>query len=122
MLLIFCYLDDLFILRFVYYNFNQQQQQSQQVSLKLKRLGKKMVFFVIKSEYIYFPPEVIFFSAGNELSISMKVFLFLIYLTSFFSQKKYGVQQVPGVPRFADWQFSNTHDQVTVGFTLASDW
>ena len=41
MLLIFCYLDDLFILRFVYYNFKQQQQQSQQVSLKLKRLGVK---------------------------------------------------------------------------------
>ena len=52
MLLIFCYLDDLFILRFVYYNFNQQQQQSQQVSLKLKRLGEKMVFFVIKSEFV----------------------------------------------------------------------
>ena len=52
MLLIFCYLDDLFILRFVYYNFNQQQQQSQQVSLKLKRLRKKMVFFVIKSEFV----------------------------------------------------------------------
>ena len=52
MLLIFCYLDDLFILRFVYYNFKQQQQQSQQVSLKLKRLGKKMVFFVIKSEFV----------------------------------------------------------------------
>ena len=52
MLLIFCYLDDLFILRFVYYNFKQQQQQSQQVSLKLKRLGEKMVFFVIKSEFV----------------------------------------------------------------------
>ena len=52
MLLIFCYLDDLFILRFVYYNFNQQQQQSQQVSLKLKRLRKKMVFFVIKLEFV----------------------------------------------------------------------
>ena len=52
MLLIFCYLDDLFILRFVYYNFKQQQQQSQQVSLKLKRLRKKMVFFVIKSEFV----------------------------------------------------------------------
>ena len=52
MLLIFCYLDDLFILRFVYYNYNQQQQQSQQVSLKLKRLRKKMVFFVIKSEFV----------------------------------------------------------------------
>ena len=52
MLLIFCYLDDLFILRFVYYNFKQQQQQSQQVSLKLKRLGGKMVFFVIKSEFV----------------------------------------------------------------------
>ena len=52
MLLIFCYLDDLFILRFEYYNFNQQQQQSQQVSLKLKRLRKKMVFFVIKSEFV----------------------------------------------------------------------
>ena len=51
MLLIFCYLDDLFILRFVYYNF-KQQQQSQQVSLKLKRLRKKMVFFVIKSEFV----------------------------------------------------------------------
>ena len=49
-----------------------------------------MVFFVIKSEYIYFPPEVIFFSAGNELSISMKVFLFLIYLTSFFHKKSMG--------------------------------
>ena len=52
MLLIFCYLDDLFILRFVCYNFKQQQQQSQQVSLKLKRLRKKMVFFVIKSEFV----------------------------------------------------------------------
>lgn len=52
MLLIFCYLDDLFILRFVYYNFKQQQQHSQQVSLKLKRLRKKMVFFVIKSEFV----------------------------------------------------------------------
>ena len=52
MLLIFCYLDDLFILRFVYYNFKQQQEQSQQVSLKLKRLRKKMVFFVIKSEFV----------------------------------------------------------------------
>ena len=52
MLLIFCYLDDLFILRFVYYNFKQKQQQSQQVSLKLKRLRKKMVFFVIKSEFV----------------------------------------------------------------------
>ena len=52
MLLIFCYFDDLFILRFVYYNFKQQQQQSQQVSLKLKRLRKKMVFFVIKSEFV----------------------------------------------------------------------
>ena len=52
MLLIFCYLDDLFILRFVYYNFKQQQQQSQQVSLKLKRLGEKMVFFVMKSEFV----------------------------------------------------------------------
>ena len=52
MLLIFCYLDDLFILRFVYYNFKQQQQQSQQVSLKLKRLRKKIVFFVIKSEFV----------------------------------------------------------------------
>ena len=52
MLLIFCYLDDLFILRFAYYNFKQQQQQSQQVSLKLKRLRKKMVFFVIKSEFV----------------------------------------------------------------------
>ena len=51
MLLIFCYLDDLFILRFVYYNF-KQQQQSQQVSLKLKRLRKKMVFFVIKSKFV----------------------------------------------------------------------
>ena len=50
-MLIFCYLDDLFILRFVYYNF-KQQQQSQQVSLKLKRLRKKMVFFVIKSEFV----------------------------------------------------------------------
>ena len=49
-MLIFCYLDDLFILRFVYYNF--KQQQSQQVSLKLKRLRKKMVFFVIKSEFV----------------------------------------------------------------------
>ena len=44
MLLIFCYLDDLFILRFVYYNFKQQQQQSQQVSLKLKRQEKNGVF------------------------------------------------------------------------------
>ena len=76
---------------------------------------------VDKKIYI-FPPKIIFILAGNELSISIKVFLFLIYLTSFLLQKKYGVQQIPGVPRFTDWQFSNTHDQVTVGFTLASDW